>query len=89
MDQLLKQLGLDALPTPESIAAAVAQTAINTLISPEIHQAVGDLLAPTALTVAQDVLKACDHGKISHDAALKIVAIALADDQERRLKPIN
>lgn len=88
MNELLKQFGLD-IPTPESVAVAIAQTAINTLLSPEIHQVLGDLFAPSSLDVAQDVLKACDHGKLSHEAALKIVAIAIADDQERKLKRIN
>jgi hypothetical protein len=88
MNELLKQFGLD-IPTPESVAVALVETAFTALLSPEIKQSLGDLFAPTSLDVAQDVLKACEHGKLSHNAALQMVAIAIADDQERKMKRIN
>jgi hypothetical protein len=89
MNELLKQFGLEPIPTPESVAVAMIQTAITAIASPEVQQGLSDLFAPSSLDVAQDVLKACEHGKLSHNAALQMVAIALADDQERKLKRIN
>jgi hypothetical protein len=61
----------------------------SAIASPEILQGLSDLFAPSSLDVAQDVLKACEHGKLSHNAALQMVEIALADDQERKMKRIN
>jgi hypothetical protein len=70
------------------IAGGIAKGAFEALANPEALKGLGDLFAGslchTGLDVAQDALDACDHGQLSHEAALKIVAICLQDDAARK-----
>jgi hypothetical protein len=90
--ELLKN-GLTALvpsSVPQSVTAGFVQGAVEALTNPQVQEGLSSLFAGSfchsGLDVAQDALDACEHGQLSHEAALKIVAIALADDQARKIK---
>jgi hypothetical protein len=75
---------------PHSVASGFVEGAFKALSDPKVTQSLSDMFigigCHSGLDVAQDALDACEHGQLSHESALKIVAIALADHQERNLK---
>jgi hypothetical protein len=71
-----------------SVASGIAKGVAEVLANPDTLNALGDMFAGSfchsSLDVAQDALDACEHGQLSHEAALKIVAICLQDDATRK-----
>lgn len=89
--------GLAPTSVSQSLVTGVVQGAVEALSNPQVQQGLNKMLddmfvgsfCHSGLDVAQDALDACEHGQMSHDAALKIVAIALDDDMKRKQRRIN
>ncbi len=81
LTELTRTFSPDGLHT---ISSGVVEGLMKGLADPTVKEAIASTFCPTGLDVARDALSACEHGQMSHEATLKIVAIALTDDAQRK-----